>query len=90
MDAYTEKADKMWESLVADDIIKPDETASVLTYYPGDRLFVMARAGLSQVLYDSNVLKPGDKIQKFLMMVQALLKSLQNFFLNMLVIEFSS
>ena len=66
MDAYTEKADKMWESLVADDIIKPDETASVLTYYPGDRLFVMARAGLSQVLYDSNVLKPGDKIQKIL------------------------
>ena len=65
-DAYTEKADKMWESLVADDIIKPDETASVLTYYPGDRLFVMARAGLSQVLYDSNVLKPGDKIQKIL------------------------
>lgn len=66
MDAYTEKVDKMWESLVADDIIKPDETASVLTYYPGDRLFVMARAGLSQVLYDSNVLKPGDKIQKIL------------------------
>ena len=66
MDAYTEKADKMWESLVADDIIKPDETASVLTYYPGDRLFVMARAGLSQVLYDSNVLKPGDNIQKIL------------------------
>lgn len=66
MDAYTEKADQMWESLVADGIIKPDETASVLTYYPGDRLFVMARAGLSQVLYDSNVLKPGDKIQKIL------------------------
>lgn len=66
MDAYTEKVDKMWESLVADDIIKPDETASVLTYYPGDRLFVMTRAGLSQVLYDSNVLKPGDKIQKIL------------------------
>ncbi len=63
---YTEKADKMWESLVADGTVKPDETASVLTYYPGDRLFVMARAGLSQVLYDSNVLKPGDKIQKIL------------------------
>ena len=50
----------------------------------------MARAGLSQVLYDSNVLKHGDKIQKYLMMEQALLKSPQNFFLNMLVIEFSS
>ncbi|UZM99723.1 hypothetical protein OL548_06485 [Lysinibacillus sp. MHQ-1] len=54
----------MWESLVADGTVKADETASVLTYYPGDRLFVMARAGLSQVLYDSNVLKPGNKIQK--------------------------
>ncbi len=63
---YTEKADKMWESLVTDGTVKPDETASVLTYYPGDRLFVMARAGLSQVLYDSNVLKPDDKIQKIL------------------------
>ncbi|SCX66335.1 ABC transporter substrate-binding protein [Lysinibacillus fusiformis] len=63
---YTDKADKMWESLVAVGTVKPDETASVLTYYPGDRLFVMARAGLSQVLYDSNVLKPGDKIQKIL------------------------
>lgn len=63
---YTDKADKMWESLVTDGTVKPDETASVLTYYPGDRLFVMARAGLSQVLYDSNVLKPGDKIQKIL------------------------
>lgn len=63
---YTDKADKMWESLVAVGTVKPNETASVLTYYPGDRLFVMARAGLSQVLYDSNVLKPGDKIQKIL------------------------
>ncbi|MEK3729540.1 ABC transporter substrate-binding protein [Lysinibacillus sp. FSL W8-0953] len=66
IDDYTEKADKMWNSLVADGSVKPDETASVLTYYPGDRLFVMARAGLSQVLYDSNVLKPSDKIQKIL------------------------
>lgn len=66
IDDYTEKADKMWNSLVTDGSVKPDETASVLTYYPGDRLFVMARAGLSQVLYDSNVLKPGDKIQKIL------------------------
>lgn len=63
---YTEKAGNMWESLVADGTVKADETASVLTYYPGDRLFVMARAGLSQVLYDSNVLKPGNKIQKIL------------------------
>jgi len=63
---YKAKADTMWKSLVDEGVLKEHETASVLTYYPGDRLFVMARAGLSQVLYDSNVLKPGDKIQQIL------------------------
>lgn len=63
---YKEKADTMWKSLVDEGVLKENETASVLTYYPGDRLFVMARAGLSQVLYDSNVLKPGDNIQQIL------------------------
>jgi len=63
---YKAKADTMWKSLVDEGIMKENETASVLTYYPGDRLFVMARAGLSQVIYDSNVLKPDDKIQQIL------------------------
>lgn len=63
---YKAKADTMWKSLVDEGVLKEHETASVLTYYPGDRLFVMARAGLSQVLYDSNVLKPSDKIQQIL------------------------
>lgn len=63
---YKAKADTMWKSLVDEGVLKEHETASVLTYYPGDRLFVMARAGLSQVLYDSNVLKPGDNIQQIL------------------------
>ncbi len=63
---YKAKADTMWKSLIDEGVLKENETASVLTYYPGDRLFVMARAGLSQVLYDSNVLKPGDKIQQIL------------------------
>ncbi|MGE7110590.1 ABC transporter substrate-binding protein [Lysinibacillus sp. NPDC047702] len=63
---YKAKADTMWKSLVDEGVLKENETASVLTYYPGDRLFVMARAGLSQVIYDSNVLKPGDKIQQIL------------------------
>ncbi|WP_341301277.1 ABC transporter substrate-binding protein [Lysinibacillus sp. FSL H8-0500] len=63
---YKEKADTMWKSLVDEGVIKENETATVLTYYPGDRLFVMARTGLSQVLYDSNILKPGDKIQQIL------------------------
>ncbi len=63
---YKTKAETMWKSLVDEGVLKENETASVLTYYPGDRLFVMARAGLSQVLYDSNVLKPGEKIQQIL------------------------
>ncbi|AVK86886.1 ferrichrome ABC transporter substrate-binding protein [Lysinibacillus sp. B2A1] len=63
---YNTKAETMWKSLVDEGVLKENETASVLTYYPGDRLFVMARAGLSQVLYDSNVLKPGEKIQQIL------------------------
>ncbi|GGA00776.1 hypothetical protein GCM10008018_53890 [Paenibacillus marchantiophytorum] len=46
--------------------VKPGETASVFTYYPGDRLFVMARAGLSQVLYHSGNFKPTPPIQSVL------------------------
>ncbi|MGN4126984.1 ABC transporter substrate-binding protein [Lysinibacillus sphaericus] len=64
---YNAKAEKMWKSLVDDGTLQPNETASVLTYYPGDRLFVMARAGLSQVLYESNGgFKPGKNIQQIL------------------------
>ncbi len=64
---YNEKAEKMWKSLIDEGTIKPNETASVLTYYPGDRLFVMARAGLSQVLYESEGgFKPGENIQQIL------------------------
>ncbi|MHA7966273.1 ABC transporter substrate-binding protein [Paenibacillus sp. CAU 1782] len=43
-----------------------DETISVLTYYPGDRLFAMARAGLSQVLIDDLDLAPTPHIQKMI------------------------
>ncbi len=35
--------------------LEAGETASVFTYYPGERLFVMARTGLSQVLYNSRL-----------------------------------
>ncbi|MET4562077.1 ABC-type Fe3+-hydroxamate transport system substrate-binding protein [Lysinibacillus parviboronicapiens] len=64
---YNEKTEKMWKSLVDDGTFQPNETASILTYYPGDRLFVMARTGLSQVLYDSNGgFKPGKNIQQIL------------------------
>jgi len=62
---YNAKADAMWKELQAAGV-KPGETASVLTYYPGDRLFVMARTGLSQVLYESNGFKATPPIQKIL------------------------
>ncbi|MCE3199162.1 ABC transporter substrate-binding protein [Paenibacillus sonchi] len=55
----------MWEQLQSAGM-KPGETASVFTYYPGDRLFVMAATGLSQVLYGENGFKPAPAIQKLL------------------------
>jgi iron complex transport system substrate-binding protein len=62
---YNAKAEAMWQTLQAAGM-KPGEMASVFTYYPGDRLFVMARTGLSQVLYESNGFKPTAPIQKVL------------------------
>ncbi|WP_229263523.1 ABC transporter substrate-binding protein [Cohnella cholangitidis] len=62
---YNAKAEAMWQTLQAAGM-KPGETASVFTYYPGDRLFVMARTGLSQVLYEQNGFKATAPIQKVL------------------------
>ena len=62
---YKTSEDAMWEQLKAAGI-KEGETASVFTYYPGDRLFVMATTGLSQVLYGENGFKPTPAIQKVL------------------------
>ncbi|MNI75459.1 Iron(3+)-hydroxamate-binding protein FhuD precursor [compost metagenome] len=55
----------MWEQLKAAGI-KEGETASVFTYYPGDRLFVMAATGLSQVLYGEGGFKALPAVQKLL------------------------
>ncbi|UHA72636.1 ABC transporter substrate-binding protein [Paenibacillus sp. 481] len=63
--AFNMKTKEMWKQL-HEAGIKPGETASVLTYYPGDRLFVMARAGLPQMLYDPDGFKPTAKIQDVL------------------------
>ncbi|ATP41651.1 ferrichrome ABC transporter substrate-binding protein [Solibacillus sp. R5-41] len=63
---YKEKEKAMWKQLLDEGILKSGETASVFTYYPGDRLFVMASTGLSQVLYHPDGFKPGDKIQPIL------------------------
>ncbi|MFD2334407.1 ABC transporter substrate-binding protein [Cohnella sp. GCM10020058] len=62
---YETKAAAMWDKLYAT-VLKPGETASVLTYYPGDRLFAMARAGLPQLLYSKGGLKPTAPIQEIL------------------------
>ncbi|MCR8993440.1 ABC transporter substrate-binding protein [Brevibacillus laterosporus] len=62
---YHAKADKMWDELHKNGLGN-DETASVFTYYPGNRLFVMASTGLSQVLYQPNGFKPTAPIQEIL------------------------
>lgn len=62
---YTAAEGAMWDQLRASGL-KDGETASVLTYYPGDRLFVMAATGLSQVLYGEKGFKPTPAIQKVL------------------------
>jgi iron complex transport system substrate-binding protein len=55
----------MWAQLKAAGM-KEGETASVFTYYPGDRLYVMAATGLSQVLYGEGGFKATPAIQKLL------------------------
>ncbi|MEK0312781.1 ABC transporter substrate-binding protein [Cohnella sp. 56] len=62
---YEREAAAMWDRLYAT-VLKPGETASVFTYYPGDRLFAMARAGLPQLLYGKGGLKPTAPIQEIL------------------------
>ncbi|MBW4081508.1 ABC transporter substrate-binding protein [Paenibacillus sp. S150] len=62
---YKTSEEAMWAQLKASGM-KPGETAAVFTYYPGDRLFVMAATGLSQVLYSENGFKATPGIQKLL------------------------
>lgn len=63
--SYHAKEQEMWEQLKKSEM-KPGETASVLTYYPGNRLFVMAVTGFSQILYNENGFKPTPRIQEVL------------------------
>ncbi|SEG67425.1 ABC transporter substrate-binding protein [Paenibacillus sp. UNC499MF] len=62
---YDARSEAMWKTL-HDAGVKPGETASVFTYYPGNRLFVMASTGLSQVLYDKNGFLPTQPIRAVL------------------------
>lgn len=56
---------EMWATLRESEI-KENETASVFTMYPGNRLFIMAGAGLPQFLYGDNGFKPVDKVQEII------------------------
>jgi iron complex transport system substrate-binding protein len=63
--AYNTKTAEMWKKLHASGM-KESETASVFTMYPGNRLFVMATTGLSQVLYHEQGFKAPPNIQELL------------------------
>jgi len=63
--SYNSKAAEMWKKLSEAGIGK-GETAAVFTMYPGNRLFAMAKTGLSQVVYDENGFAPTAPIQKAL------------------------
>lgn len=63
--AHAKATEDMWSQLRAKGL-KEDETASVFTMYPGNRLFVMAGAGLPQLLYGPGGMKPTPEIQKVL------------------------
>ncbi|AJS60583.1 ABC transporter substrate-binding protein [Paenibacillus sp. IHBB 10380] len=63
--ANTLKTKEMWTKL-QEDGMKPGETATVFTMYPGNRLFVMAGAGLPQFLYGPDGFKAMPKIQELI------------------------
>ncbi|OWA37776.1 hypothetical protein B9G55_06975 [Saccharibacillus sp. O16] len=60
---YEQASAKMWTELHAAGLGQ-DETASVFTFYPGNRLFVMAGTGLPQALYQQDGFKAPQPIQK--------------------------
>lgn len=60
---YAGKEATMWKQ-IHDSGIAEDETATVLTMYPGNRLFAMAVTGLSQILYSEGGLKPVPLVQQ--------------------------
>ncbi|GKU78076.1 ABC transporter substrate-binding protein [Paenibacillus sp. L3-i20] len=65
LQSYHEDRDAMWAEL-RKNVIKENETATVFTMYPGNRLFVMAGAGLPQFLYEEGGFKPVDQVKKLI------------------------
>ncbi|WP_408892299.1 ABC transporter substrate-binding protein [Paenibacillus taichungensis] len=63
--AHHKATEEMWKQL-HENGLKEGETTSVFTMYPGNRLFVMAGAGLPQLLYGADGMKPTAEIQKIL------------------------
>ncbi|MCM3746646.1 ABC transporter substrate-binding protein [Paenibacillus pasadenensis] len=66
LETYDAKEAEMWKGLYDKGVIAKGETASVLTYYPGDRLFIMARAGLPQLLYGKDGFAPLQPVKDIL------------------------
>jgi len=65
LSAHANRMAGMWKELRANGM-KEDETASVFTMYPGDRLFIMAGAGLPQFLYEEDGFKPLPSVQELI------------------------
>ncbi|WP_052350469.1 ABC transporter substrate-binding protein [Paenibacillus gorillae] len=63
--AHHTATDDMWKKL-RENGLKEGETATVLTMYPGKRLFVMAGAGLPQFIYEKNGFKPLPQVAKMI------------------------
>ncbi|WP_138753133.1 helix-turn-helix domain-containing protein [Paenibacillus sinopodophylli] len=54
----------MWQRLRA--YLRPDETASVIVFHRGKRLFVMGNIGLSSILYHPHGFRPAGKVQQMM------------------------
>lgn len=61
LEQYNEQLAGMWAHLRSQGL-KDGETATVFTMYPGNRLFVMAGAGLPQFLYDKDGFSPTEPV----------------------------
>ncbi|MBY0203411.1 ABC transporter substrate-binding protein [Paenibacillus cucumis (ex Kampfer et al. 2016)] len=64
LSSYEERTLQMWEKI--NKIIHLGETASVLTYHRGARLFVMGNIGLAPLLYHPFGFRPVHKVQEAL------------------------
>lgn len=64
LNRYHAKAEAVWKQLSS--LVDPGETASVLQYDHGRRLYVMGSAGLTPGLYHPHGFRPVSRVQKLL------------------------